>query len=144
MQACIRTKSAAGVFGLDAEEWRRILGSKIFEVKSATDLRRSIALLTRITYTNCNGDSESLEALLACRLIPLDKNPGMGPKGIGEIIRRIIGEALPDCARSDIINTNGNLQLCTGIISGCEIAVHVSVDMFEDEETWTHQIRSIL
>ena len=68
----------------------------------------------------------------------------MGPKGIGEIIRRIIGEALADCARSDIISTNGNLQLYTGILSGCEIAVHVSVVMFEDEESLTHQIRSIL
>ena len=33
-----------------------------------------------------------------------------------------------------MINANSNLQLFTGIRSRCEIAVHVSDDLFEDEE----------
>ena len=67
-------------------------------------------------------------------MIPLDKCPGLRPIGIGEVIRRIIGRAVMSCLNNDIIQANGNLQLCTGIRSGCEIAVHASADMFEDEE----------
>ena len=33
-----------------------------------------------------------------------------------------------------MINANSNLQLFTGIRSRCEIAVHASDDLFEDEE----------
>ena len=80
----------------------------------------------------------TLKDLLACRLIPLDKNPGMRPIGIGEVMPIIIRKALTSCLRSDVINTNSNLQLYTGIRSECEIAVHASVDMFEDEKN--HEI----
>ena len=32
----------------------------------------------------------NLEAHTACRLIPLDKKPGVRPIGVGEVLRRII------------------------------------------------------
>ena len=32
------------------------------------------------------SDPESVEALMACRLIPLDKNPGLRPVGKGEVL----------------------------------------------------------
>ena len=51
------------------------LGSKLFGT-AATDLRKSTRL-TRIMRTICNAGPGCQEALLACRLIPLDKNPGM-------------------------------------------------------------------
>ena len=107
LRACLRTKGAAEASGFDAEEWRRILESKIFG-NVATGIRRSIACLTGIMCTSRNTNTESLEALLAWRLIPLDKE---------------------SCCRSDFINKNVNFQLCTGIRSGCEIAVTASVDM---------------
>lgn len=44
--------------------------------------------------------------------------------------------------RQDIINTRGNLQLCTGIRSECEIAVYASVNIFEDE-SWNCSNRCI-
>ena len=37
-------------------------------------------------------DLHSAEALVACRLIPLNKNPCVRPIGVGEVIRRIIGK----------------------------------------------------
>ena len=61
LQACLRTEGAAGVSGLGAEELQRVL-----------DFSISIARLTRIISTNKKADPESLEALLACRLISLD------------------------------------------------------------------------
>ena len=67
-------------------------------------------------------------------LIPLDKNPGMRPIGIGERIQGIIEQAVTSCLRSEIINTNGNLQLCIGIRSESETAVHTSFNMLENEE----------
>ena len=35
-----------------------------------------------------------MEAFLACRLIPLDKNPGLRPFVIGEVLRRIAGKVV--------------------------------------------------
>jgi len=45
-----------------------------------------------------------LKALLACRLIPLNKNPGIGPIGVGEILRRILGKAIVCITRDHIKN----------------------------------------
>ena len=39
-------------------------------------------------------DISSLEAYVNCRLIPLDKSPGVRPFGIGETIRGIVGKAV--------------------------------------------------
>ena len=35
-----------------------------------------------------------ISALVACRLVALDKNPGIRPIGIGETLRRLIGKAI--------------------------------------------------
>ena len=40
------------------------------------------------------SDPNSVEALMSCRLIPLGKNPGVRPIGIGELLRRIIGKTV--------------------------------------------------
>ena len=37
---------------------------------------------------------DGLSASVACRLIPLDKQPGVCPIGIGEVPRRIIAKAV--------------------------------------------------
>ena len=80
-------------------------------------------------------DPESLEAFLGCRLIPLDKNPGLRPIGIGETLRRIVGKAVMSVMKQDIQHGVGNLQLCGGHAGGCEVGVHSVVDLFNDEDT---------
>ncbi len=65
-------------------------------------------------------DPRGLSALLANRLIPLDKNPGVRPIGIGETPRRIIAKAVIRYLREDIQSAAGSLQLCAGQESGCE------------------------
>ena len=39
-------------------------------------------------------DPSGITPLLSCRLIALDKNPGVHPIGIGETVRRIIARAV--------------------------------------------------
>lgn len=56
----------------------------------------------------------------------------MRPIGIGEVTGRIIGTAATSCLRSNMINTNVNLQLRTRIKLECNTAAQASVDMFEE------------
>ena len=77
----------------------------------------------------------SLEAILACRLIPLDKNPGVRPIGIGEVLRRIIGKSIIFAIKPQIMESAGNVQLCAGQPAGCEAAVHAMSEIFAGDET---------
>ena len=133
MKAAIKTKGAAGPSMYDANDWRNILGSTLFG-KEAEDLRKNLADLTKELCTNEIEDPGSLEALLGCRLIPLDKNPGLRPIGIGETLRRIIGKAVMNVMKKDIQVGVGNLQLCGGHAGGCEVGVHAVVDLFNDDD----------
>ena len=133
-KAALRTKGAAGPSNLDAEGWRRILVSKSFG-NSNTDLCKALArMATALCIEEKCFEGRSIDALLACRLIPLDKSPGVRPIGIGECIRRIIGKAVMSVIKFDVMEVAGNLQLCAGQTSGCEAAVHSMREIFEDPE----------
>ena len=74
--------------------------------KSASaDLCQSLALLAKRLCTSL-VPTNTLAPLLACRLIALDKSPGVRPIGIGR-----------------------------GQKSGCEIAIHSVGELFQQEET---------
>ena len=45
---------------------------------------------------NWEDDLNSIKSFTACRLIPLSKNPGLRPIGVGEVLRRIAGK-VADC-----------------------------------------------
>ena len=47
----------------------------------------------------------------ACRMIPLKKNPGLRPIGVGEVLRRIAGKAIMRISKNDVIRSVGPLQL---------------------------------
>ena len=51
-------------------------------------------------------NSTPIEAFTACRMIPLNINPGLRPNGVG--------------AKEDIINSVGSLQVCAGQNAGAE------------------------
>ena len=85
---------------MDLEGWMRIILGKQFG-ESSNDLCKAIALVARKMCIEETNDS-TLEALLAARLIPLDKNPGLRPIGVGEVLRRIIGKAVVTLLRDDI------------------------------------------
>ena len=80
-------------------------------------------------------DHKGLSAFLACRLIALDKCPGVRPIGICETARRIISKAVLYAIRGDIQDAAGSLQLCAGQIAGIEAAVHFMRESFQSECT---------
>ena len=69
-------------------------------------------------------DSEFLKPYNACRLIPLDKSPGVRPIGVGEILRRIIGRSILRCVENDLKSLGKDTQLCLGQKCGIEHAIH--------------------
>ena len=77
-------------------------------------------------------DSRLISALMACSLIPLDKDPVLRPIGIGEVLRRILAKAVTTVLKADLKKAACGLQLCVGQEGGCEAAVHAMVDIFED------------
>ena len=80
--------------------------------------------------------SNRLEAYTANRLIPLLKAPtGIRPIGIGEVLRRIIGKAVINEIKPEIMESAGSLQLCAGQRAGCEAAAHAMGYIFQEENT---------
>ena len=75
---------------MDAAGWRCLLSS--FRKESA-DLCEAMPMVARRICQEF-VDSTGLDAFTACRLVALDKCPGVRPIGIGEVVRRIIGKAV--------------------------------------------------
>ena len=132
-KAILKTKGAAGPSGLDADGWKRILTSNQFG-NSSNDLCKTFAEVIKKLCTT-EDLSSSLEALLACRLIPLDKNPGLRPIGIGEVLRRIASKVVVSHIREDIISAVGSLQVCAGQEAGYESFVHAMREIHEDQSS---------
>ena len=133
-KAAIRTKGAAGPSKFDADDWRCILGSNIFG-KHGAELRKSLARMTKVMCASEVSKKGSLEAFLACQLIPLNKSPGIRPIGIGEVLRRIMGKTVMMVLKKDVIHLAGALQVCAGQQAGVESAIHSMVDLFESDTT---------
>ena len=76
-------------------------------------------------------DPSSIEALLANRLLPLDKGEGaVRPIGVGEVLRRIIGKYVIRVTKPDVIDACGSLQVCAGLKCGSEAAIHAMRNIF--------------
>ena len=123
---------------MDADGWRRILISKNYG-NAGKELRGAIAKMAQMLCTKeieQNENNSNLEAYVACRLIPLEKEPsGVRPIGIGEVLRRIIGKAVIAEIKPDLMDSAGSLQLCAGQKSGCEAAAHAMREIYQEEET---------
>ena len=129
--AALHTHGAAGPSGVDAYAWRRLCSS--FGSASVT-LCNSLAAVARRL---CVGDVDSAElmAFVACRLIPLDKKPGVRPIGVGDVPQRIVAKAVLHVIRNDLQLSAGALQTCAGHDAGSEAAIHAMRDIFEDSNT---------
>jgi hypothetical protein len=69
-------------------------------------------------------DTDSVTAYVACRLIALNREPGVRLIGIGEVPRRIIAKAILKVVGDDVKLAAGTLQTCAGQEAGCEAAIH--------------------
>ena len=140
-KAILKTKGGAGPSGLDADGWRHILLSKNFKDANA-ELRNQLALCCRRiatekidVHSESSSPTSSLEAYLACRLVPLDKSPGLRPIGVSDVIRRVLGKAFMSVVRDDVREIAGAIQVCAGQPGGCEAAIHATKDKFNEEDT---------
>ncbi|PFX23725.1 hypothetical protein AWC38_SpisGene11699 [Stylophora pistillata] len=69
------------------------------------------------------------------RLIPLDKNPGIRPIGVGEVLRRIEGKTVSCFLKEEIKEAAGPLQVCAVHNAVAEAAIHAMSHVFEEEGT---------
>ena len=127
------TKGAGGPSQLDAEQYRRLLTSNKYE-KENKELRLQLATFARLLAIEYL-DPNTLEAFVVCRLIPLDKNPGVRPIGIGEVTRQIVGKCISWVLRKNIQQAAGLLQTATSLQGGAGAGIHSMKLIFEQEST---------
>ena len=129
--AALRGQGAAGPSGVDAAGWRRMCSS--FH-RVSSDLCDALAAVGRRLCSEF-VDPAPLQPLLACRLIPIDKRPGVRPIGICEVLRRVLGQAIMTVIKDDVLEATGPLQLCGGHEGGCEAAVQAMRTVFANPTT---------
>ena len=130
-KTALATQGAAGPSMADAYIWRRMLTS----FKSASRYLCDAVAGVACHLASQHVDPVGLMSLLNNRLIPLDKNPGVRPIGVGEVLRRIIGRSLMTVLKSDITLAAGVSQVCAGHPSGCEAAIHALHKVFASIST---------
>ena len=133
MKAAQKTKGGSGPSGLDADGWRKPLTSRVYG-DDGRDLRTAIANVTKKICTEDVHD-DSLDVFLACRLVPLDKQPGLQPIGVGEVLRQITAKIVMSVVKEDVIDSSSSVQMCLGQEAGREAAIHSMRELFEDQES---------
>ena len=121
----------AGPSGRDAELYRRILCSKNFKTEGKI-LREEIAVFTRNLFKIAYHPS-LLEGYTSCRLIPRDKNRGIRPIGVGEVLRRTVGKTIAGFLKEEIKDAAGPLEVCADHSAGSEAAIHDMSQVFVEE-----------
>ena len=113
--------------GSTALQWHRYL---LRHGLSSARLHDAVAMLA---HHLANGivDWESIHALMASRLIALDKCPGIRPIGVGEALRRILCKVIALATRTDLEDVCGIAQLCSGLWAGMEGAIHAVRELFD-------------
>ena len=129
--AALKTNGSHGPSNLDAAAWRRMCCS--FK-GSSQELCEAVAKVAR-RLAGSPLDPHPIQALIASRLVALNKCPGIRPIGVGEVSRRIIGKAILSVISEDIEQVASTYQLCAGQKGGCEAAVHAMRNFLEHDDT---------
>ena len=126
----MKTHGSAGTSSLDADDWRRLLSAF---GQTSTNLCKLFAKFSKSLATSILPP-DNLIAYNGCRLVALDKCPGVRPIGIGEVLRRITGRIIVNCISQDLASLGGNMQLCQGQKCGIEHAMHSFRHSSDDPE----------
>jgi hypothetical protein len=130
-----RLSGAAGPGGSDAyavKHW--LLGFSTHSARLCTALAAMASWMA-----NESPPWAAIRALMSGRLIAIDKSPGIRPIGIGETWRRAIAKSVLHVAGKGAKEACGIDQLCAGLESGVEGAIHAMQHMWElhkAEEEW--------
>lgn len=127
--AALKVKGSAGPSGLDAYD-RRCLCT-VFN-RYSDDLCDAVAAVTGHLCTEY-VDPNAIKGLTSCRLIALNKKPGVRQIGVAESLRHIIGKAILAIISDDIQKAAGSMQLCAGQFGGIEAAIHTMNIAMEDD-----------
>ena len=105
--------------------------------EASTDLRYSLALVAKRLCTSYM-DPKCVSPFLACRLIALDKSPGVCPIGIGDTAMQMNSCQSNTQHRKTRCgeDISGCLQLCGGQISGIEATVLAVQTAFESDKLY--------
>ena len=68
-------------------------------------------------------------------MITLDKQPGLRPIGVGEVLRRLAGKAVMILLKNYVLQAAGLLQLCKWQVAGSEAAIRAMYEIFNDDNT---------
>ena len=110
LRAASITKSSSGPSGLDPDYWMQMLTSSSF-CKTSSDLRKWIAdFIKNLPSKKIKSANKLLEAFIACRLIPLNKNPGLTTIDIWEELPPIPGKMILNILNKGIMNAVGLLK----------------------------------
>ena len=132
-KTAIKTKGGSVPLAMDADGWRKKLCSNNFG-NANVDLRKAIANFIKKICTE-KVSAVSIEVFVACRLIPLDKNPCLWPIGVGKILRRITGIVIVSGLKKEVVSSAGSLEVCAGQGAGSEEAIHAMEKIFKEEST---------
>ena len=110
----------------------RLSALKLIHINS--DLRKAFANVVKNLCTDLI-ETQTIEAFFSCRLIPLDKNTGLRPIGVGRVLRRIAREVIVSVLKNDANDCAGSLQVCAGQEAGIEAVVHSLNSLYNDENT---------
>jgi hypothetical protein len=123
-----KLSGAAGPGGVDAVDLRNWL---LRFGKESEALREEMAQWANWLAVS-NPPWAAYRALVACRLVALDKSPGTRPVGIGEIYRRLWAKCILVVAGSQATAACDNYNLCAGLAAGIEGAVHAVRHVWEN------------
>ena len=123
-----RLSGAAGPSGTDAVD----LSNWLLRFGAESESLRSEMAAWVNWLANTHPPWASYRAMMANRLVALDKEPGTRPVGIGEIYRRLWAKCLLKAIGPQATAACGNLNLCAGLQAGIEGAIHAVRAVFSD------------
>ncbi|KAF6209915.1 hypothetical protein GE061_015669 [Apolygus lucorum] len=120
-----------GPGGSSSEQWMDYL---LRYGRASLRLRNAVGALAS-KLANEEVARDTIKALVASRLVALDKSPGVRPVGVGECLRRILGKCMALVTGEDVMMACGARQLAGGLSAGVEGAVHAMSTIFEQKAT---------